>query len=179
MHVTDPVAGGAWRCGWLPVGQRPQRQDDLHPRPDRTARLVAARRRERREVVDLGIRYLSAHRLQPSAWMGHTSVPASQVIADWSGVYLLTTLAVHDPGSWQMSSHRPGGCGLRRSSARGIPVPRVMSRPAAACVDLVPPGEKQSIPTQRSAASMPSRRAAAACARQLYEHLCQHLSTDR
>jgi hypothetical protein len=52
---------------------------------------------ERTDALDLGIRYLAAHQPQPSSWMGRARVQADQVVADWSGVYLLTTLAIHDP----------------------------------------------------------------------------------
>jgi hypothetical protein len=51
---------------------------------------------QRQQVLDLGVRYLSVHKLQPQAWMGHPSVRGEEVIADWSGTYLLTTLARHD-----------------------------------------------------------------------------------
>ena len=55
---------------------------------------------QRQQVLDLGLRYLLVHQLRPSAWAGHPSIRAdhmSDVIADWSGVFLLTTLTTHDP----------------------------------------------------------------------------------
>jgi hypothetical protein len=56
---------------------------------------------ERQQVFDLGIRYLGAHQLQPSTWIGRKQISVSQVLPDWSGVYLLTTLASHEPGRVQ------------------------------------------------------------------------------
>ena len=67
---------------------------------------------QRQQVLDLGLRYLLVHQLRPSAWAGHPSIRAdhmSDVIADWSGVSLLTTLTTHDsarltalsPSAWR------------------------------------------------------------------------------
>jgi len=46
-------------------------------------------------VLDLGVQYLSTHQLNPAAWVGHPKVPRNDVLSDWSGVYLMTTLARH------------------------------------------------------------------------------------
>ena len=134
---------------------------------------------QRTEVVDLGIRYLSAHQLQPSAWIGHRSVPASQVISDWSGVYLLTTLAVHDPGrlaaveppAWRMWA--PAIVGAWNSGTEGDEQARCR------LVDLVPPGEKQSI-FDAALGRLDALQAHGGrlSSRQLYDHLCPHLSTE-
>jgi hypothetical protein len=53
--------------------------------------------RERRKVLDLGIAYLTVHQLCPQEWAGHPQITVPAVLPDWSGVYLLTTLARHDP----------------------------------------------------------------------------------
>lgn len=69
---------------------------DLTARPG-WALLNAA---QRQQVLDLGLLYLQQHQLRPSSWMGRPSIPAGHlddVTADWSGVYLLTTLARHAP----------------------------------------------------------------------------------
>ncbi len=100
---------------------------------------------QRQQVLDLGVRYLSVHQLHPSAWMGRASVRGNEVIADWSGVYLLTTLASHH---------------YARLAALALPVwrawaPAIMGawtsgseqdqRARCQLIDLVPQTEKQAI----------------------------------
>ncbi len=176
---TDPACW--WRVAlWLATGDSGHDDETIFTH-DLTARpgWPLLDDEQRREAVDLGIRYLSAHELRPSAWIGHTSVPASQVIADWSGVYLLTTLAVHDPGQladiepsvWQMWA--PAIVGAWNSGTEGDEQARCR------LVDLVPPGEKQSILDaalgRLDALQVHGGRLSS---RQLYTHLCPHLSND-
>jgi hypothetical protein len=52
-------------------------------------------------VLDLGIEYLSVHQLHPQEWAGRKQITGGVALPDWSGVYLLTTLARHDPGRVQ------------------------------------------------------------------------------
>ena len=52
---------------------------------------------ERHDVLDLGVRYLAVHELRPSAWDGRHPVDFGEALPDWSGAYLLMTLARHDP----------------------------------------------------------------------------------
>jgi hypothetical protein len=52
---------------------------------------------ERQDVLNLGIEFVNIHQIEPSGWIGRAEVPVGQVAADWSGVYLLTTLATHNP----------------------------------------------------------------------------------
>jgi hypothetical protein len=55
---------------------------------------------QRQQVLDIGLLYLQQHQLRPSSWKGHPSIPVGHLddaVADWSGVYLLSTLAEHDP----------------------------------------------------------------------------------
>ncbi len=132
---------------------------------------------ERREVLDLGVRYLAAHQLQPSSWIGRPSVPADQVVADWSGVYLLTTLAIHDPGRL---------AGVEPSVWRTL-APAIVSAwnssaeegEQARCrlVDLAPPGEKQSI-LDAALGHLDALQAHGGrlAPRQLYDHLCPCLA---
>ncbi|MDQ1250160.1 MAG: hypothetical protein QG597_4539 [Actinomycetota bacterium] len=49
---------------------------------------------EQREILDRGLDYVTGHSPQPNLWLGKTSI-GLDVIRDWSGVYLLTTLAHH------------------------------------------------------------------------------------
>lgn len=49
---------------------------------------------EQREVLDLGLEYVTRLSPNPGLWLGKTSI-GFDVIRDWSGVYLLTTLAGH------------------------------------------------------------------------------------
>ncbi|HEY5362410.1 MAG TPA: hypothetical protein VIJ82_32795 [Streptosporangiaceae bacterium] len=99
---------------------------------------------QRQQVLDQGVLYLSAHQLTPSAWMGQAQV-GGQAIADWSGVYLLTTLAGHDPGrlaalspaTWR--AWAPAIIGAWASDSEEGQVARCQ------LIDLVPPGERQSL----------------------------------
>ncbi|MFC6021861.1 hypothetical protein ACFP2T_37580 [Plantactinospora solaniradicis] len=52
---------------------------------------------DRKEVLDLGLRYVLTHKPAPDEWLGKAKVTRA-VLRDWSGTYLLTTLAKHDPG---------------------------------------------------------------------------------
>ncbi|WP_211589033.1 hypothetical protein [Allorhizocola rhizosphaerae] len=51
---------------------------------------------EQREVLDRGLEYVTRHLPNPDLWLGKSSI-GLEVIRDWSGVYLLTTLARHAP----------------------------------------------------------------------------------
>lgn len=51
---------------------------------------------EQREVLDKGLEYVTGHFPDPGLWLGKTTIRLD-VIRDWSGVYLLTTLARHEP----------------------------------------------------------------------------------
>jgi hypothetical protein len=51
---------------------------------------------EQREVLDRGLEYVTGHSPDPGLWLGKTSI-GLDVVHDWSGVYLLTTLARHAP----------------------------------------------------------------------------------
>lgn len=51
---------------------------------------------EHREVLDLGVQYLLTHVPAPDEWLGKATVKLA-VLRDWSVVYLLATLAKHDP----------------------------------------------------------------------------------
>ncbi|RKN50278.1 hypothetical protein D7223_00185 [Micromonospora endolithica] len=51
---------------------------------------------EQREVLDRGLEYLVGHSPNPDLWLGKAEI-GLDVIREWSGVYLLTTLARHAP----------------------------------------------------------------------------------
>lgn len=51
---------------------------------------------ERVLVMDLGRVFLHEHALQPDGWFGKQGSVEDEAVADWAGVYLLTTLARHD-----------------------------------------------------------------------------------
>ena len=51
---------------------------------------------EQREVLDRGLEYVNGHFPDPGLWLGKTTINLD-VVRDWSGVYLLTTLARHAP----------------------------------------------------------------------------------
>ena len=49
------------------------------------------------KLIDTGIRHLKAHTPNPAAWTPLTQWTSDQVMPDWTGVYLLTTLVQHYP----------------------------------------------------------------------------------
>ncbi len=51
---------------------------------------------EQQEVLDRGLEYVIGHAPDPGLWLGKTSIQLD-VVRDWSGVYLLTTLTRHAP----------------------------------------------------------------------------------
>ncbi|WP_432973586.1 hypothetical protein [Dactylosporangium sp. CA-233914] len=51
---------------------------------------------EQQEILDRGLEYVSGHTPDPGLWLGKATI-GPNVIRDWSGVYLLTTLAYHAP----------------------------------------------------------------------------------
>lgn len=51
---------------------------------------------EQQNVLDRGLQYVIQHSPTPAMWLGKTSI-GLDVLRDWSGVYLLTTLARHAP----------------------------------------------------------------------------------
>ncbi|RLK09511.1 hypothetical protein DER29_6015 [Micromonospora sp. M71_S20] len=51
---------------------------------------------EQREVLNRGIEYVTGRSPDPGLWLGRASI-GLDVVRDWSGVYLLTTLARHAP----------------------------------------------------------------------------------
>ncbi|PWR07430.1 hypothetical protein DKT69_34790 [Micromonospora sicca] len=82
----------------IPIALVPPNQPEPLLSCDLTARrnwsLLTAE--EQREVLDRGLEYVTGHSPDPSLWLGKTSV-GLDVVRDWSGVYLLTTLARHAP----------------------------------------------------------------------------------
>ena len=53
---------------------------------------------DRSRVLDLGIDYLAVHQPRPREWAGCKQIRGGAALPDWSGAYLLTTLARHAPG---------------------------------------------------------------------------------
>jgi len=51
---------------------------------------------EHQEVLDRGLEFVTDHSPDPGLWLGKASI-GLDVVRDWSGVYLLTTLARHAP----------------------------------------------------------------------------------
>ena len=174
---ADP--GRWWRVAlWLAAGGIGDNGEAVFTH-DLTTRLgwSLLDQRERREVLDIGVRYLSAHRLEPAEWMGRPSISGDQVLADWSGVYLLTTLADHDPGRlavlpaevWR--AWAPAVVGAWNSGGEAG------DRARCLVTDLVPPAEKQVIADaalrQLDALQEHGGRLAP---RRLYEHLSPSLA---
>ncbi|GAB3219285.1 hypothetical protein GCM10027447_01780 [Glycomyces halotolerans] len=60
------------------------------------------------QILEIGCNYLETHDLNPAAWQGAASISPNLVLPDWSGVFLLATLACHwpdrlarlDPTAW-------------------------------------------------------------------------------
>jgi hypothetical protein len=81
-----------WRVAyWLAAGDRPGEALFTH---DLTTRSGWALLSEDEQVLvfDLGWRYLNEHVLQPSDWRDKETITTNEVLPDWSGVYLMTTL---------------------------------------------------------------------------------------
>lgn len=49
------------------------------------------------KVIDAGVHYLEVHAPNPAMWTPLTSWTINQVLPDWTGVYLLSTLVRHHP----------------------------------------------------------------------------------
>lgn len=102
-------------------------------------------RKEREDVLALGIQYVNIHQVQPAAWIGRPKVPVALAAADWSGIYLLTTLATHSPQrlaavtqpAWR--SWAPAIVGAWDSGTGGG------QRARCQLAGLVPAGEKQAV----------------------------------
>lgn len=103
-HLTSALAAAEndptswWRIAWwLSVDERDRAEaafvHDLTTRPGWS--LLSDHEQQR--VLDLGVAYLHVHTPTPSEWMGASSVDQHRAVMDWSGVYLLTTLARYDP----------------------------------------------------------------------------------
>ncbi|GAB3549953.1 hypothetical protein J2S53_001236 [Actinopolyspora lacussalsi] len=52
---------------------------------------------ERRDVFDLGLEYVRTHRVTSTSDAGLRHISTEEVLPDWSGVYLLSTLLRHQP----------------------------------------------------------------------------------
>jgi hypothetical protein len=99
--VADPAAW--WHVAWwLSATDRGHADGDLFT-GDLTGRpgWTLLDDQERRQVLDLGVEYLTVHQPRPQEWAGHPKISAPTALPDWSGVYLLSTLARHDPGRVQ------------------------------------------------------------------------------
>lgn len=102
-------------------------------------------KKEHEDVLALGIQYINTHQIQPAAWIGRPKVPVALAAADWSGVYLLTTLAIHarqrlaavTQSAWR--SWAPAIVGAWDSGTGGG------QRARCQLADLVPAGEKQAV----------------------------------
>jgi hypothetical protein len=99
---------------------------------------------QRQQALDQGLLYLSAHQLTPSVWTDQAQV-GGQAIADWSGVYLLTTLASHDPG--RLAALSPATWRAWAPAIIGAWASDSEEGHVARCrlIDLVPPAERQSL----------------------------------
>ena len=164
----------------LSVGDFRERGDDLLS-SDLTARpgwsLLGDQ--ERHDVLDLGVRYLAAHKLRPSAWDGRHPVDLGQALPDWSGAYLLMTLASHDPDrirtldppTW--SKWAPAIVGAWVSAPDDG-----MKRPCD-LADLAPP-ESRGFITDAALSHLDALQEHGGLLQQqqLYEHLCQELAAD-
>ncbi|MGH8907789.1 MAG: hypothetical protein ACRD0K_15025 [Egibacteraceae bacterium] len=53
--------------------------------------------RQRTGLIDIGLRYLATHELEPSTWSGHKDISVPKALPDWAGLYLLTTLTRYNP----------------------------------------------------------------------------------
>jgi hypothetical protein len=131
---------------------------------------------ERQDVLNLGIEYINIHQIEPSGWIGRAEVPVRQVAADWSGVYLLTTLATHNPAqlaavtqpAWR--SWAPAIMGAWSSGTEGG------ERARCLLADLVPADGKQAIvDAALGRLDALQQHGGGLSPRQLYDHLSLRL----
>lgn len=134
---------------------------------------------QRQQVLDLGLRYLTVHQPRPSAWAGHPSIRGGhldQVTADWSGVYLLTTLTRHDPA--RLTSLSPPAWRTWTPAIVGAWTVGNEGSQRARCqlIDLMPHSERQAVHdaalTHLDALQTHGGRLNA----WLYQHLCPALA---
>ncbi|MFG1941606.1 hypothetical protein [Nonomuraea sp. NPDC048826] len=52
---------------------------------------------QRDRVLEIGLDYLRKHRVNASVWAGRNSYALNQIMPDWSGVYLMTSVAQRRP----------------------------------------------------------------------------------
>ena len=156
-----------------------QRGDDLLS-SDLTARpgWSLLNDQEQQDVLDLGILYLAVHELQPSAWAGRHQIETHLALPDWSGAYLLMTLARHDPGriraldppTWKKWA--PAIVGAWVSPMTGS-----LQHPSD-LADLAPPDGRRSITDAALSHLDALQEHGGLLQRPLYEHLCRDLAAD-
>lgn len=89
---------------------------------------------EQRDVLDLGHQYVMRHRPEPESWLGQPSYPRA-VFRDWTGVYLLATLAEHDR---ERLATLPGAIWSRWAPVIGGVFPYYLGEPLEALLAQVP-----------------------------------------
>jgi hypothetical protein len=176
--ATDP---GQWQQvarHLVPVNadSRELLSSDLTARPG-WALLNAA---QQQQVLDLGLLYLQQHQLRPSSWMGYDSFPPGQfgdAVADWSGVYLLATLARHAPASLSAVTAATWRAWTPAIMGAWTVGGRADLRARRQLTDLVPAAERQSLldAALRNLDALQANGGRLTTAN-LYEHLCPDLA---
>lgn len=126
---------------------------------------------EQREILDRGLEYVTGHSPDPGLWLGKTSI-GLDVVRDWSGVYLLTTLARHAP---QRLSGLPPTAWARWAPAIANAWAHGDEHLLRDLVDLAPAEAKAAI---RTAVRVTLDRRAAWQRTPLYEYFAQDLTPD-
>jgi hypothetical protein len=99
LRETEGEVEAWWRVVyWLSVDENgridePLFAHDLSTRPGWS--LLDSS--QQRQVIDRGLEYVASHRPTPDEWLHGKTVSMNQALPDWAGVYLLTTLARHQP----------------------------------------------------------------------------------
>jgi hypothetical protein len=129
---TDPAAW--WHLAWWLAATNRGHDGVNEFSEDLTGRTswILLGEHEQEQLLDNGITYLATHQPRPRNWAGHPQVSSSAGLPDWSGVYLLSTLARHYPERLQAL---PPGTGRKwhlRSSGPGTPGRKATNGSAAA-----------------------------------------------
>jgi hypothetical protein len=148
---------------------------DLTARPG-WAMLDAA---QQQQVLELGLQYLEQHQLSLS-WMGYSSFPPGDfgdAVADWSGVYLLATLARHAPATLTVVSPRTWRTWAPAIIGAWTAGGRADLHARRQLTDLVPTAERQSL-LDAALANLDAIEANGGylTTEPLYEHLCPDLA---
>lgn len=94
---TDPASW--WNLAWWLSATNGGHDGDGLFTEDLTGRpgWILLDEHQQEQVIESGITYLATHQPRPQDWAGRLQISSSAALPDWSGVYLLSTLAYLSP----------------------------------------------------------------------------------